>query len=208
MSLGRVDLEQQEFARRRNAAIMNSGHEFVALRLKDFTMKNVAGIDEVDAKPYDDIRTGGESWNFRIVGGCAHFHPDEAKGGAMYDYWVKTDHNMRFLASHWDDNPNNRYWEIEDPKIEKDVIKINKGMTKVATTVPQDIERINAQIKDVERQMLSCDRSQEPLLRQKKHSLLERIRQIATGEGSNINPEYNEEKVSDVVTTSIGVRKP
>lgn len=205
MSLGRVDLEQQEFARRRNAAIMNSGHDFITLKLKDHTMKGVAGIDEVDAKPYDDIKIGGESWNFRVIGGCAHFRPEEARGGGFYDYWVKTEHNMKFLASHWNDNPSERYWDIEDPKIEKEVIKINRGMTKVATTVPQDVERVNSQIKDVERQMLNCERSQEPLLRQKKQSLLERIRQIATGESAGVNTESVEEKISDVVSSG-GIR--
>ncbi len=199
MSLGRVDQEQQEFARRRNAAIMNSGNDFVTLKLKDLSMRNVAGIEVVNATPYDDVKTGGESWNFEIKGGCAQFRPEDAKGGGFYDYWVKTEHNMKFLASHWDDDPRNRYWEIEDPKIEKEVIKINKGMAKIATVVPQEIEHINAQIKDTERQMLSCERSQTPLLRQKKQSLLERIREIATGESTGVQPEYKDEKVSDVV---------
>ena len=210
MSLGRIDAEQEEFTLLRQAAIENSGHEFISLRLKDNRYRNVAGIMEMNATPYTEGME--EKWHFQLIGGCAHFQRDKSRGGGFYDKWVKVEHNMKFLASHWDEDPLNRYWEIEDKNIEKEVIKIYRQMAKVARTVPLEIVQLKDKIKDIDNQLLICDKVQEPLLRQRKQELLERIVKMATGSDSLMpenTPQKREEPLSDVVNvkTNMGIGK-
>jgi len=199
MSLGRIDQEQEEFALRRQAAIEESGKEFISLKLKDVRFRNVAGIMEVNAVPYNEGME--EKWHFEMRGGSAHFQRDRARGGGWYDKWVKVDHNMRFLASHYDPDPLKRYWEIEDKKIEKEVIKIHSKMAKVARTVPLEIMDLKDKIKEVDNELLLCDKVKEPLLRKRKQELLERIVKITTGSDDIIqgNAPVSKEPVSDSV---------
>ena len=170
--------EQEEFEQQRVYAIMNAGYKFITLRLNKTTMKNVAGIEVVNATPYDDPKGMGELFHFVVTGGAASFSADKNKGGMWFDYWVDTEHNRNLLASHWDDDQTERYWEIEDKEVEKDVIKRNRKMAKVAFKTPVEIGDMVQTVKEIDRKLQNCEKKDEVLLRQQKQELLEKISDV------------------------------
>jgi len=198
--------EQEEFAQARNYAIMNSDYKFIELRLKNIRMKNVAGIEEINAIPYDDPDGMGELFHLNIKGGQAHFSIDKTKGGGWFDYWVDTEHNRKFLASHWDDEPSERYWEIIDKSIEKEVIRRHKNMVQVAVKVPTETAEILTKVKELNQRLISCDEKDAPLIRQQQQDLLARITPDDALLKEVVKVGKEGEKITDVVSI-VGERK-
>ena len=76
-------------------------------------------------------------------------------------------------------------------------------MAQVSTKVPVEIEEIRGQIKEVENRLLTCDKREEAILRNKRNQLLDRAMEMVTGEAVDTKVEPKVEVGKNV---NIGAR--
>jgi hypothetical protein len=125
-----MTMDEVARAQARVQAARESGHKFIPLDLVDLSKNRVGGCEFLNVEPYTDVTPHGNvtRYNFHVMGGEARFEYSPIHG--MYRYeMLDTEHNRKFLASHYSENP----WKILDKEVEKDVIARAKRIKPVIT---------------------------------------------------------------------------
>jgi len=125
-----MTMDEVARAQARVQAARESGHNFIPLELINLSMNRVAGCEFLNVEPYTDVTPHGNvtRFNFHVMGGEARFEYSPVHG--MYRYeMLDTEHNRKFLASHYSENP----WKILDKEVEKDIIARSKRIKPIIT---------------------------------------------------------------------------
>lgn len=165
----RIDQEKILKEQYRRAAVLRSGYSFVVLELlSEHTKLRISGVDDILARSTE--KKG--KYLFEVVQRQLCFEEDVNRGGAVTAYILVTDHNLRMLASHFD----NRYWEIVDVVSgSKNRITISEVLEKVEAlrstmieeAVSTDLPQLQGKIKGMDVAELSDEILEQELARRK-----------------------------------------
>lgn len=108
----------------RKSAIFTGGHKFIWLSLLNQRRSRITGIEYVHATPYIDERGGGMTrFYLEVRGGTMDFQYDPNTGIFRYAM-LDSEHNRKFLASHY----HHEFWKIEDEKIDAEIKKMSEAI--------------------------------------------------------------------------------
>jgi len=138
-ALPQLPVSQAEAIReqaRRNA-VFSGDHNFIWLTLENSRLMRISGIEYVHVTPYIDEMAGNlTKFHLEIRGGETDFQWDSSRGAFRYGM-LDSDHNRRFLASHFHLN----IWRIEDQAIRREIQKMSDDIERQLKGEPKQEQK-------------------------------------------------------------------
>lgn len=129
----------------RRSAVFSGGHKFIWLTLINPKLMRIIGIEYIHALPYIDEMNGNITrYHLEIRGGVTDFQFDPSKGLFRYAM-LDSEHNRKFLASHYHLN----IWTIEDDAIREQIEKMSNAISDEIKN-PQYLKKENPQKENIE----------------------------------------------------------
>lgn len=154
-----LPMSQSEQARdyARKMAVYSGDYKFIHLKLLNHRYPRVIGIDYVNVTDYIDEGEGNLlKFHLEIKSGAMMFEFNPARSGYCYDM-VDTEHNRRFLASHF----HLGFWLIEDAAIREEIEKMSVAIAEEIIRHPPAKTEIDPVFKKMEQPNLYDEEEKE-----------------------------------------------